>query len=196
MQKRINVITAIILVMAIIQAPYLYYYAVGFFKPFITISYALIGLAFTVLIFVCNIIYKKVLKNKLQKMGLGLTILIGTTSLIWGNKFIESLDWNLRLKIRNEIVAQVKSGKLKPDENNLNPICTLPKRYFPPISNSDNKIYICKEDAGITIEFYIDPGFLDTHSAFVYTDDPKKMHELEEDYSNKKLNNNWFKVSH
>ena len=67
---------------------------------------------------------------------------------------------------------------------------------IPPISNGGNEIAIYKTDKNnLTVEFYIDRGFLDHYSAFVYTNDKKKIQELEEG-ANKKLDENWYIVSY
>ena len=73
----------------------------------------------------------------------------------------------------------------------------IEKWNFPPISNGRKEIDISKGEKGeLTIIFYIDQGFIDHFSAFVYTND---SNELKGFYtfgaSVKQLDCNWYRVS-
>lgn len=205
MTKKIfyDILTGIALIMAIVQAPFIYYYTFGLVAFFMIPPYLFIGLGLTALV------KNEVSKNpnltniKFQTFGLIVTIIIGTTSLFFGENVIENIDWKYRKSMREQIVELVKTNKLKPNVAYNNIICSLDDSYFPPISNGGNEIAIYKTDGNITIEFYINRGFLDNYSAFVYTDDPKKRQELEEiialksnSSGNKKLDKNWYRVSY
>ena len=139
-----------------------------------------------------------------HKLGVILTISIGCLSLVFGEDIIEKLDWKFRRNSREEIVQLVKTDKLKPNVSHNNIICTLDNWNFPPISNGGNEIAIYKVDSSkVTVEFYINRGFLDHYSAFVYTNDTEKVKELEEHISfekglhfNKKLDEHWYRVSY
>jgi hypothetical protein len=199
-----NKLTIVVLIMAIIQAPFFYYYTFGIFAFFVVIPYLFIGLGLTIWLLVA------VLKNTnsqmtiFHKLGIVLTISIGSLSLFFGEDIIEKLDWKLRRNSREEIVQLVKADKLKPNVSHNNIICTLDNWEFPPISNGGNEIAIYKTDTGkLTVEFYINRGFLDHYSAFVYTDDAEKIKELENHISyekgnhiNKQLDEHWYRVSY
>ncbi|NQX38218.1 hypothetical protein SAMN05421820_101228 [Pedobacter steynii] len=202
--KLYNLLTIFILIMAIIQAPLIYYYTFGLFAFFIVIPYLIIGLGLTVWLLTV------LLKNKIsemirfQKLGVILTISIGSFTLFFGEDIIEKLDWQFRRNSREEIIELIKFGKLKPNVTHNNFICTLDNWDIPPISNGGNEIAIYKnEDNKLTVEFYIDRGFLGHYSAFVYTNDKGKIKELEEKMTldeglhvNKKLDENWYRVSY
>jgi hypothetical protein len=128
---------------------------------------------------------------------------IGVSSL-FSERLIEKADWSLRRATRGEIVERVKHGELKPDNSYNGVICTITDYGYPPISTSGNQIMIIHGDSGaVTIEFYINRGFLDHYSAFVYSNDSTKIQELDErakretgEHINEKLEDNWYRVSY
>lgn len=93
---------------------------------------------------------------------------------------------------------------MRTNNNDKNVLYTLDNWKFPLISNGGNKILISQTELGkLTVEFYINRGFLDHYSAFVYTNDQEKIKELEDYMSikkstetNKKLDQNWYRVSY
>jgi hypothetical protein len=199
-----NILTIFVLTMAIIQAPLIYYYTFGLFALFVVIPYLLIGLGLTIWLLIAVLRNKNSQITIFHKLGVVLTISIGCLSLFFGEDVIEKLDWRFRQNSREEIVQLVKANKLKPNVTHNNIICTLDSWNFPPISNGGNEIAIYKTESGkVTVEFFINRGFLDHYSALVYTDDTKKIKELEEHMSyqmgqhiNKKLNEHWYRVSY
>lgn len=190
--------------MAIIQAPLFYYYTFGLFSIFIVIPYLIIGLGLTVWLLTVVLKNKNLEITRFQKLGVILTITIGSLTLFFGENIIEKLDWQLRRNSREEIIELIKADKLKPNVSYNKIICTLENWNIPPISNGGNEIAIYKTDGNkLTVEFYIDRGFLDHYSAFIYTNDKKKIQELEERITfnkglhvNKKLGENWYRISH
>lgn len=202
--KLYHILTVFVLTMAIIQAPLVYYYTFGLFAFFIVIPYLIIGLGLTVLLLIVILKNKKSEITRFQKLGFILTISIGSFTLFFGEDIIEKLDWEFRQNSRKEIIELVKAEKLKPNVSHNNIICTLDNWNIPPISNGGNEIAIYKTDDGkLTVEFYINRGFLDHYSAFVYTNDKEKIQELEERttlnkglHVNKKLDENWYRVSY
>ena len=204
MKKKYDVLTVFVLIMAIIQAPLVYYYTSGLFAFFIVIPYLFVGLGLT--IWLLSLVTKK--SNEqitvFHRIGVFLTIFIGCVSFIFGEDFIEKFDWNLRRNSREEIIQLIKSKKLRTNNNDKNVLYTLDNWKFPLISNEGNKILISQTELGkLTVEFYINRGFLDHYSAFVYTNDQEKIKELEDYMSikkstetNKKLDQNWYRVSY
>lgn len=199
-----NLLTIVVLIMAIIQAPFIYYYTFGLFALFIISPYLLIGSSLTIWLSIVTLRNKKTYITLPYKIIVFITILIGSSSFFWGEEIIEKLDWKFRKSTREEIIELVKINKLKPNATHNNIICTLKKWNFPPISNGGNEIAIHKTNHNkLTVEFYINRGFLDHYSAFVYTNNTEKIKELEESLSykkeshqNKKLDENWYRVSY
>lgn len=203
-EKKYDVLTVFVLIMAIIQAPLAYYYTSGLFAFFIVIPYLFVGLGLT--IWLLSLVTKK--SNEqitvFHRIGVFLTIFIGCVSFIFGEDLIEKFDWNLRRNSREEIIQLIKSKKLRTNNNDKNVLYTLDNWKFPLISNGGNKILISQTELGkLTVEFYINRGFLDHYSAFVYTNDQEKIKELEDYMSikkstetNKKLDQNWYRVSY
>lgn len=199
-----NILTICLLISAIIQAPIFYYYTFGLFSFFIVIPYLIIACGLTIGMLVI------ILKNKnsnitiFQKVGVFSAIILGSLTLFLGEDIIEKLDWQLRKGSRNEIIDLIKSDQLSPNVSHNNIICALDNWNFPPISNGGNEIAIYKhQDNTLTVEFYINRGFLDHYSAFVYTDNYETMQEFEERITlkkglhiNKKLGNNWYRISY
>ena len=199
-----DIMTIFILTMAIIQAPLIYYYTFGLFAFFVEIPYLFIGLGLTIWLLIAVLRNKNSQITIFHKLGVVLTIFIGCLSLFLGEDLIEKLDWKFRRNSRQEIVQFVKEDKIKPNVTNNSSICSLDNWNFPPISTGGNEIAIYKADSGkVTVEFYINRGFLDHYSAFVYTDETAKIKELEDRMSyqkgqhiNKKLGEHWYRVSY
>lgn len=190
--------------MATIQAPLFYYYTFGLFAFFVVTPYLFIGLGLTIWLLISVLRNTNSQITMFHKLGVILTISIGCLSVFFSEDIIEKLDWKFRRSSREEIVQLVKADKLKPNVTHNNIICTLDDWNFPPISNGGNEIAIYKVDSSkVTVEFYINRGFLDHYSAFVYTNDTEKIKELEEYMSyekelhiNKKLDEHWYRVSY
>ena len=202
--KIYNILTIILLICVTIQAPVLYYYINGLFAMFIMIPYLIFGLGLTYFMLIVVLSGHNNAKTKFHIIGLTLTILIGMLTLFFGPDLIEKVDWYLRKDTRKEIVYKVMSGELTPNMVDSNYGCKLDSWKFPPISNGGNIISIDKTpDNKYKIKFYINNGFLDHYSAFVYTNDPKEIKELDERTlsplnmdTNKKLEENWYRVSY
>lgn len=190
--------------MVIIQGPLIYYYTFGLFAFFVILPYWGIGIGLTLFLLVVTKIKKSKETTKFHKIGLYTTIVIGILDVFFGERLIETIDWKLRQNSRNEIVELVKNKEIEPSVFNSFSVYKLERWNFPPISNGGNEISIYRTNNNeVTVEFYINRGFLEHYSAFVYTDDPKKKLELEERtkykkgfHINKKLCNNWYRVSY
>lgn len=199
-----TILTIFVLTMVIIQAPLIYYYTFGLFALFIVVPYLVIGLGLTVWLLIVVLKNKNSAVTRFQKLGVVLTISIGSFTLFFGEEIIEKLDWQFRRNSREEVINLIKAEKLKPNVTYNSIICTLDNWNIPPISNGGNDIAIYKNDDNkLTVEFYINRGFLDHYSAFVYTNDKEKIKELEERttlnkgvHVNKKLDKNWYRVSY
>ena len=97
-----------------------------------------------------------------------------------------------------EIIEKIKLGELKNEKGKIKLDC------FPPISNGGNEIFVSEDSLGnITTTFYINRGFLDHYSAFIYTERPvdieyyeKRINEDNGNHTNKKMEQNWYRVSY
>ena len=161
---------------------------------FQVIPYLAIGVGLS--IYLLLPFYKKTdqLKTKFHKFGLITAITIGLISLLFGSIIVEKLDWEIRRKTRDTIVTNIKNEIQ--NRRNLDSY-NIEKWNFPPISNGSKEINISKGEKGeLTVSFYIDQGFIDHFSAFVYTND---SNELKRFYSCgasvKQLDYNWYRVS-
>ncbi len=170
----------------------------------IMMLYIAVGVIITYFLLIVALSDNGKVRSKFHITRVVLIILIGTLTLFWGPDLIEKIDWHLRKDTRKEIVYKVMSGELTPNMVDSNSGCKLDSWKFPPISNGGNIISIDKTpDNKYKIEFYINNGFLDHYSAFVYTNDPKEIKELDERTlsplnmdTNKKLEENWYRVSY
>lgn len=158
------------------------------------IPYLAIGVGLS--IYLLSPFYKKSdqVKTKFHKFGLITAITLGFISLLFGSSIVEKLDWVMRRKTRDTIVTNIKNEiQNRKTFNSYN----IENWNFPPISNGSKEIDISKGEKGeLTISFYIDQGFIDHFSAFVYTNDPN---ELKRFYSSgasvKQLDYNWYRIS-
>lgn len=181
-----------LILLALFQAPILYYYTFGLFSVFITIPYISIALLVT------GILIKPWIKKEnisvFHKAGVSFAILMGCISTFWGSEIIEKLDWEYRLNERELIVKKALNGEIREG--------LLQTNYFPPISNGGNEILVGKNGPGnITITFFVDRGFIDHYTAYIYTTDKA----LIEDYdartksewhqTNKKIDENWYRIA-
>ncbi len=185
--------------MALFQGPYFYYHTSGFIKMLMLVPFGSIGLYLTVYLLVKLIKYKST-NTKYHIIGLTFAFIFGILTI--RGDVIEYLDFKFRKNERNQIVDQVKKGILTPNGLNHNGMCILPGNPIFPVS-SENMISINKNVNGIvSIEFYIDGGFLDHYSAFLYTNDPTETYDLDNGIANafnrtdKKLDNNWYRVGY
>jgi hypothetical protein len=184
-----NTMTSLTLLMATIQAPLFYYYSTGLLSFFVISFYVIIGVGLTYFLFPLNNEKRKT-KTTFQKYGVYATIIIGTVSLFWGQQTVEKIDWKLRRGEREQIVAKFKA------EDPKTAYYKIDEFNFPPISNGGNEILIDKRKNGkLTIEFYIDRGFIDHYSAFVYTNDSAYEKELKSSTYARQLDKNWYKIS-
>jgi hypothetical protein len=188
----IRILTIITIGLAIAQAPIFYYYTFGLFALFVVIPYLFISLILTGVLLTPLIKQKKA--PNFQKYGVIIAVVIGTSSLIFGSDLIEKLDWKLRLKERNLIVQKALNGEIKDYK--------LKMKSFPPISNGGNEVFIdYRPEGSITVTFYIDRGFIDHYSAFIFTTDSSRIRQFDArtksdwNKTNKKIDNNWYRIS-
>jgi len=170
--KWLNRLILFSLYLAIIQMPAIYYYINGVLALFLLMLYLPMVAGLTIFLVVAVLRKPKTERATEHIMGLILTIFIGTWTMIFGESTIEKYEWLLRKDTRKDIVRRIKAGEIAADITRYG-VYHLPIWYQPPISSSGNDISIEKtEQQTLTVEFFINRGFLDHYSAFLYTDDP------------------------
>lgn len=109
----------------------------------------------------------------------------------------EKIDWKMNYETRKQIVSEILSGKIKMNESKL-----LQLNTFVPVSNGGNEIFIKKCKTGITVKFWIDRGFLDHHSEFIFTnctEDIKAINHILKKNKNSELYRqiepNWYRLN-
>jgi hypothetical protein len=182
--------TTALIIFALVQGPILYYFTFGFFKLAGTVFFGVTGFILTLILFI-YLIRNRSTTTKYHTIGITLSFIIGLLT-IRGDA-IEYLDWNLRKGERNKIVENVKNGLLKSQN--------IPYIFFP--ISQGGEINIEDNSNGIvSIDFYIDKGFLDHYSAFVYTNNPDEIKTFDSGIGPfgggtvKKLDANWYRVSY
>jgi hypothetical protein len=179
--KKKTILTTVLLIMALVQGPVIYYFGDGFIKLLFAVTYMLLGLILTIILLV-NVIKSKVPNTTYQIIGLSIAFLAGIGTTVRPS-VMEYIDYRLRFAERSRIVEQIKRGSLKPGEANMNGVN---------IRDS--------AQGTVSVEFYIDRGFIDHYSAFLYTDDQTEIRALDKaiikDHIFKKLDENWYRVGY
>ena len=192
--KKNNRLATILLTLAIVQGPLLYYFTFGFFKLLGIVIFGSVGLILTIIAFF-DLFRNRSNFATTRIICLIAAFIIGIGSI--SGDLMEYMDFHLRKWERNKIVEDLKKGNLKLNKQSG----TYHSTTFIPISNNDNDIEINKDSCGIvSVEFYIDSGFIDHYTAFLYTNDPNEVSQLEHGTSDlykavKKLDQNWYRVA-
>lgn len=186
-----TIIAYLVLAMALWQGPYLYYF-LGGFQVFMIYPYMAIG--FGLSMYLLYQLRRKETNTPFMKIACIASVALGIASL-FSEGLIEKVDWALRRGARDTVVEQVKRGDIEGGQ--------LKGWYLLPISNRHNAIQIEKPtDKTIAVTFYINTGFLDHYSAFLYTNDPEEMKGVEERIASgkrqgfAKLDTNWYRVNY
>jgi hypothetical protein len=198
-------LTTVILLMAILQGPFLYYFTEGFIKLLSTMLFAATGIIVSLRILLE--LFKNRLSNRPYHIcGLVLAVCVGIGTL--QPSTMEWVDFNLFLGKRNEIVSQVKSKKLNPNVSSGKNDGIVTLNTWLPLSRGENQILVHRTNDGVaTIEFYIDRGFVDHFSAFLYTNNPDEIQDLGKGVvpsefgvsggggAVKKLRDHWYRIA-
>lgn len=196
-----TVLTVAVVLMSIIQIPLFYYYSSGVTGLFLAAPYLLAGAGLTAFLFVRENAFSAAGRSKTRRAILICTALIGVGGMALGDWLMAEVDWRLRRQSREEIVSLVKERKITPNVSDRPGICILDNEKYPLISNGGNEIVIERNSAGkVSVEFYIDRGFLDHYSAFIYSEAPERIAELDQlvGWNSRryhKISSNWYKMS-
>jgi hypothetical protein len=185
-----TVLTTMLLLMALFQGPFFYYWSEDFTTLFFAIPFGLFGLILSIILLV-QIVVNRSPNTKYHIFGLGLTFVIGISTILPGT-LMEYLDFYIRKSERNKIVEDVKKGKTYQ--------VSSASSYFVADNGNDFDI-IENKGQMVTVEFYTYRGLLDHSTGFVYTNIPSEISDLEGKIGNsdndttvKKLDDNWYKV--
>lgn len=188
------------ILLALCLTPFLVYYSSGFLTFIMFFLFLLFEIILGVILIRRTYDFKngKIISPLIYFVLPVIAICIGSLFL---ESYIYKLDWELRINERNNIVQSIKNGSIKLDGKHT----TVRLSNFPPISNGGNEIIVTNEsDNSLTVEFFIDRGFLDHYSSYIYTDNESKIEELNKRielnlkyyHANERLSENWYRVSY
>lgn len=194
-----NLLALLIIFLSILQGPFIYYYGGGFMSFVFILPYLFIGLILSSFL-LYSIIAKKGIATKFHITALTFGVCLGTISL-FSEDYFEKIDWHFRKGQRKEIISRIKSGSIIYDANKS--VHHLNEFKYALISNGGNDISISTNEKNqVTVEFFINRGFLDHYSAFVYTDAPNEIKRLEKEIqssfkeNNFKITKNWYRLNY
>jgi hypothetical protein len=201
--RLLSVIASSALILSVLPVPIVYYYLGGLIGNLTLKSLDVIGLALTFILIILYLRTNKEKRTRFQLLSCYLIPILGVGSLFSG-RIIEKADWWLRRNSREEIIQRVIHGEIGPDADSNGTSITLDGYNIPPISTNGNQIMIYRDSSkAVTVEFYINRGFLDHYSAFVFTNNPNKISKLEKRVNlqlgsgnNERLSANWYRVSY
>jgi len=194
-----NLLALSIIFLALLQGPFIYYYASGFMAAIFILPYLFVGFFLSALL-LYRIVKKQEKTAKFHIAALIFGIIIGTIS-IFSEDYFEKIDWHFRKSQREEIITKLKNGSLKynPDKSTFH----LETFKYSFLSNGGNDIIVQADSKNqLTVTFFINRGFLDHYSAFVYTDDPNEIKRIENNIestakeNNFKIEKNWYRLNY
>jgi hypothetical protein len=104
------------------------------------------------------------------------------------------LDFKLNYDARNEVVAMIENGELKPDSSNEN-LITLPKKYKG-LSKGGGEVMIESFFDHDAYMFFTFGGILDNYSGFIYDPSYEALLELGSEYLEvEQLSESWYYCS-
>lgn len=178
--------------MALLQAPFIYYYCnghLGFLGVIYWFPY--VGIFIILALILAIQIFKKSY-SKFNLIALIASIIISALSLVFLQK-MEYVDWHLRKSERNRIVKMIKKNKLHTIKNvRQYPSYHLNFWEFPFIS-AGNNISVEKDNNNkYLIKFFIPPNEdFGGYSAFVYCEDKRTMKRARK---LQHIEGDWYKV--
>jgi len=184
-----TIVTIVLLAMALFQGLFFYYFTDGFIQLILLQPFELLGLSLTIVLLFTLIKYRST-NSRFHVIGLIIAFSFGIFISL-GNG-MEFLDFNLRMYERKKIVKEVINGPIKSGE--------IKDNSFLPLADGGSISFTKNNNGTVYVEFYIDRGFIDHYSAFVYTDDRQEIFNLEKGHKDfvstvKKLRNNWYRIA-
>lgn len=192
--NRVLLLGVAVCVLGSVQPVLFYYYLSGAFITIFMVPYMIAG------VLMSFVLFSNIVKNYENGTRWRTPLILGAIGNLMALSYFlidfEFFDWSFRVDRREEIVRQIKAEKLSTSS------VLIDMDEFPPISNGGNRVGVEKfEDGSYAITFWIDTGFLDHHSEFVYTDNVDKMIEFEKKISHNPLRcrvmkDNWYRMQY
>ena len=154
--------------MVLFQGPYFYYFSSGFVKLVFLLPFAVTGLVLSIILFF-NLIKHRSTNSGYHITGLIIAVIVGFYTSVGSG--MELIDFYFRLGEREKIVEQVKGGPVK--AGNI-----IDQNFFR-LSDGGEVSYTKSPNGAVDVEFYIDRGFLDHYSSFLYTNDIQEIKNLD-----------------
>ncbi|WP_192821689.1 hypothetical protein [Rufibacter sp. LB8] len=194
-KKKDKILTIIVCSLWTIYVPFSYYYTYGFVTFFIFFFFLIIALPLTVKLLI-GLIKRAKAKKSYSFYLLTISLLVLLFNTFYSVGILEKLDWKYRYHERLSIIEKFKVGELKATDGRIK------YNSLPPISNGGNEVFISKTPSGkVEAKFYIDRGFLDHYSAYIYTEREADIEAYERDMKDEgiskkveKMAQNWYKV--
>jgi hypothetical protein len=193
--SKATVISSIVLIAAIVQPFIFYFYTYGMGFVFLAIPYSVLGLGFTIVAF--QQVIKLNEEGKSWKMLFVMAVLSPIIAIGFFFIDMESIDWVWQLSKREQIIADIKSGKIPTTEKHNK----VKLHTFPPLSNGGNEIMIYKyPDNTFDITFFVDRGFLDHWLEYRYTNNIEQQQLIEKRIAEgkpnlyRKLKDEWYRL--
>lgn len=180
----------------IVFAPFMYFYTFGLAGTIIVVPYILFGLVLTIL-WILRI--ARSIKQKPKQYFLLILIQIIpfiSFKYLSDDVIMEQIDWKFNYKARMDLIEKIESGKVKPINGKIK------SHHFPPISNGGNEVIIYQDSITkkIVATFFINRGYVDHYSAFIYSSIPKETEWYNNRYikntslENIRISENWFRI--
>lgn len=191
-------LTSLIIVLAFLQVPIAYFFTEGFFSVVAMLPYALLGFTLSVVAAVKLFRYRSTNKP-FHIYGLIIGVGVGLLQPFQFSQ-IEILDWWLMREDREKIIAEIGSDRNRVVLSQNHELYSIPQNALFSISKG-GKVNIKKQHGDtLSIEFYIDRGFIDSYKAFLYTNDSIEQAEIELSIKQgknavyKKYDDNWYSI--
>lgn len=194
-KKKDITLTTIVCGLWTLYIPFSYYYSYGFVTFFIFFFFLLIALPLTVWLAI-RLIKRIKTKEAYPYYLLATSLLLLVFNTFYSSDLIEKLDWQYQYSERVAIIEKVREGKIKAVDGRVK------SNSFPPISNGGNEVFVSITPTGeVEATFYIDRGFLDHYSAFVYTERQADINAYERNIKEgstskrvERMAKNWYRV--
>jgi len=193
-------LTFLIIVLAILQAPISYFFTEGFYGVVFMVPYMIVGLSLSIWALV-KVIRERTTRKRFHIYGLAAGAIIGIGQAPQ-NALIEYFDWSAMKSERERVVANIRSNYKDTVTNNNRGYYPIPNNKISliPLSRGGIAKIIKRNGDTISVEFYIDRGFIDHYSAFLYTNDPDEKAAMDRSIKEgkygfyKKLDKNWYSI--
>ncbi len=190
MNRRIYKILSIIaLLMIIVQAPLFHFYITGLLSGILYFLYIIIGVLTVFFVLFMTKKYKSFTFYKLLNF---VTLILGVFVFFQGSALMNKIDFKINREKRENLVKSIIQKEDLSFKNDTAWTQTIDKSLN--IISSSNRLLVTKKNTNYKFQFYIDDGFLDHFSAFLYTNNPEIYSDEMIIGKKEKIENNWFYI--